>query len=33
VLGLCIWLLVLARRVLHRLFWRVSDITPPPPAA
>jgi hypothetical protein len=32
VLGLCVWLLVLARRVLHRLFWRVSDITQPPPA-
>jgi Domain of unknown function (DUF4126) len=32
VLALCVWLLVLARRVLHRLFWRVSDITPPPAA-
>ncbi len=33
VLGLCLWLLVLARRVLHRLFWRTGEATQHPPAA
>ena len=33
VLGLCVWLLVLARRVLHRLFWRTGAATQHPPAA
>jgi Domain of unknown function (DUF4126) len=32
VLGLCLWLLVLARRVLHRLFWRTGEATQHPPA-
>ncbi len=30
VLAGCVWLLVLARRVLKRLFWRVPDTAPPP---
>jgi hypothetical protein len=33
VLGGCVWLLVLARRVLHRLFWRTGEATQHPPAA
>ena len=31
VLVLCLWLLVLARRVLHRLFWRTGPATQHPP--
>ncbi len=33
VLALCLWLLVLARRLLHRLFWRISAATEPAPPA
>lgn len=32
VLALCVWLLVLARRVLRRLFWRTGPATQHPPA-
>ena len=31
VLALCVWLLMLARRVLHRLFWRTGEATQHPP--
>ena len=31
VLGLCLWLLLLARRVLKRLFWRTGEATHPHP--
>jgi len=31
VLGLCLWLLVLARRLLKRLFWRTGEATHPHP--
>jgi hypothetical protein len=30
VLGLCVGLLLLARRVLHRLFWRTGEATQHP---
>lgn len=31
-LGLCLWLLLIARRLLKRLFWRTGEATQHPPA-